>query len=295
MKKYGFLSMKKWSLPVWIFSICFYGCDIINPDETIPSYLYIDTFTFSCSPDQGYPSSKITDGWVYANNVFIGAYELPATIPVLSEGETDIIVYAGIKENGISGTGMIYPFYNGYTITKTMTKALTDSIFPSTIYKPTTAIKFVKRFDFNIGNDFNNAGGDVTLTTTTSPDLVFEGAQSGMAVFTGDADTLRTAASGLLFPTQDHLLFLEMDYKSDVQFEIWVTCHTNSGAVISDYVLTITKKDFWNKIYVNLNTELQFFSQYDPETYDLEIRAIESKGTDTATLYIDNLKIIQSI
>ena len=51
------------------------GCEIINPEEQIPSYVYINEFSFTTSLDiQGYASSKLPDAWVYANNEFIGAF-----------------------------------------------------------------------------------------------------------------------------------------------------------------------------------------------------------------------------
>lgn len=271
------------------------GCELINPDEKIPSYIYINEFSFSCSLDaQGFPSSKITDAWVYANNEFIGAFELPATVPILASGETELIVYAGIKENGISGTGMIYPFYNAYTLTTTLSEGVTDTIYPSTTYKPSTAITFLLRERFEIGNPFESVISNVALTTTSDPELVFEGTRSAIATFTDDLDTFWVGTSDpLLFPTIDHLLFLEIDYKCDIPYNVFLRCNTFTGTTIYDEILTITAKDYWNKIYVNLNPSLQFFASFQPESYNLEFRSVNGTA-DTAVILFDNLKIIQS-
>ena len=93
-------------------------------------------------------------------------------------------------------------------------------------------------------------------------------------------------------PTIDHQLFLELDYKCDIPFNIWVKCNTATGNSLYDEVLTITSKENWNKIYVNLNATLQYFASFQPESYHLEFRAINT--LDTATIMFDNIKIIQS-
>lgn len=269
------------------------GCDLINPEETVPSYIYIDHFSFSCDDTEGYPSEKILDGWVYANGQFIGAYELPATVPVIFTGETEIIVYPGIKENGISGTGIIYPFYTGYQTTVNLTEKETTTIHPSCTYKQ-GAETFIYLENFEIGNSFYAINSESGMDITTDPETVFEGVRSGVATLSGDADTLRISTGPLIFPTQDKLLFLEIDYKCDISYNVWINCNTLSGQTIASSVLTITAKEDWNKIYINLNPQLSFFSEYQPVSYNLEFRATKPEETDTAALYFDNLKIIRS-
>lgn len=280
-------------LPLFFISIIT-SCEIINPEETIPSYVYIDDFTFTCNLElQGYPSSKITDAWVYANGIFIGAFEIPATVPILESGETELIVYPGIKENGISGTGMIYPFYNGYTITRNLIAGETDTIHPSSTYKPSASLTFIFRDNFELGNQFHSVESDADLTTTTSVPDVFEGLRSAITTLTDDLDTFRVSTDPLFFGTIDKQLFLEIDYRCDLNFLVYLKCNTSGGSTIYDEVLTITAKDYWNKIYINLNPTLQFFSSYQPESYNLEFRAFNTTN-DTAQILLDNLKIIQS-
>ena len=280
-------------LPLFFITVIS-SCEIINPEEKIPSYIYINDFTFSCNLElHGYPSTKITDAWVYANGIFIGAFELPATVPILESGETDIIVYPGIKENGISGTGMIYPFYNGYSITRNLMEGETDTLYPSSTYKPSAAITFLFKDRFETGNSFHSVESEADLTTTTSVTDIFEGLRSAITTLTPDLDTFRVSTDPLFFGTIDHQLFLELDYKCDINYLVYLRCNTTGGSTIYDEVLTITPKDYWNKIYVNLNPTLQFFSAYQPESYNLEFRAINTLN-DTAQIYFDNLKIIES-
>ena len=276
-------------------ALVLHGCELINPDEQIPAYVYIDNFTFTTNLEtQGYASSKLPDAWVYANNEFIGAFELPATIPILAEGATEIIVYPGIKENGISGTGMIYPFYNPYTITRNLIAGATDTLHPATNYKNSSAITFLMVERFESSNPFYSVIPDATLTTTSDPELVFEGNRSAISYLTDVVDTFYVQTSDpLFFPTIDHQLFLELDYKCDIPFNVWMKCKTVNGNSIYDEVLTVTAKDYWNKIYINLNPSLQYFAASQPESYGIEFRAINTLDTAAQILY-DNIKIIQS-
>ncbi|HNW00406.1 MAG TPA: hypothetical protein PKL06_13610 [Chitinophagales bacterium] len=270
------------------------SCSLFDKEEAIPSYIHIDTITVTSSLEtQGFPSAKIIDAWVYVNGIFVGAFELPTSIPVLDTGEAEIIVYAGIKENGISGVSMIYPFYNAYSTTQQLTAGETLNLSPNVVYKPAAGITFSLLERFESSNAFEDNGTNVSLTTTTDPALVFEGNRSAFATMQDDIDTFRVVASNpILFPGADKQMFLELDYRCDIPFNVWVKCNTNDQPIY-DEVLTVTSKESWNKIYINLNPTLQFFSQYSPESIQLEFRAI-NPDTAVAQIFFDNIKIIQT-
>lgn len=269
------------------------GCNIINRDEPVPAYLYIEPFTFSCDVGtQGYPSEKITDAWVYVNGRIIGVYELPAEVPVLEKGMTDLIISPGIKENGISGNGVIYPFYKAYSLSADLEPDVTDSIHPSTVYA--TGLDFIYLERFETGNSFDAmTGSDAGLDITTNPADVFEGLRSGAATLYSSIDTLLIHTdNNYVLPQAGGTVFLEMDYKTNINFEIWLTAYTTSYGNIASYALTVTPKDTWNKIYINLTPKLDFFQPYSPNDYKLEIRAYKPSSTDTARLFFDNFKMI---
>lgn len=95
------------------------GCKVLDPDEEVPSYLYIKPFEVNVSnPIYGTASDKITDAWVYVDGAFWGIYELPAYIPYFGTDSTRIIIRPGIKQNGISSKRVYYPFYESYHLCK---------------------------------------------------------------------------------------------------------------------------------------------------------------------------------
>jgi hypothetical protein len=88
------------------------SCDKFEGDQTIPSYLAIDTIFLENNNliEEGELTHNFTDVWVYVDDQLIGAFELPAVVPVLVTGYHKLALYAGIKLNAISGTRVQHPF-----------------------------------------------------------------------------------------------------------------------------------------------------------------------------------------
>ena len=60
------------------------SCEKFSGDQTIPAYLGIDSIYLSTDYNsEGTASQRITDAWVYVDDEFLGAFELPARLPVL--------------------------------------------------------------------------------------------------------------------------------------------------------------------------------------------------------------------
>ena len=117
------------------------SCEVINPDEKVPAYIHIDKISVDANLGQGTDSSNISDAWIYINSELIGAFQLPATIPILKAGNQDIEIRSGVIINGIASTRTINPFYSYQT--KNI-KLIPDSIISfnvKTDYHP--SVKFV--------------------------------------------------------------------------------------------------------------------------------------------------------
>ena len=135
-----------------ISTLNFTSCNFYNPSEKVPAYLHIDSFDLKGNYDSsGTLSHSITDVWVIIDNEFIGAFELPADIPVLKEGSHKITLKAGIKENGIANTRLPYPFYAPYVATINLQANKTDTIRP-VIYYNDGAYRMVFNEDYENPN-----------------------------------------------------------------------------------------------------------------------------------------------
>ena len=91
------------------FSLLLFSCSEL--DLGIPNYLIIEEINVDDNT-----TANITDAWVYVDDNLIGVYELPANFPTLEEGIHKVRIRAGIKDNGISGIRIPYPFYSSYVI-----------------------------------------------------------------------------------------------------------------------------------------------------------------------------------
>ena len=108
-----------------LIAITFFSCEKeeINT-EGIPSYIQINEIVLE---DESV-TSNITDAWVYIDEQLQGVYELPANFPVLAEGKHKLRIKAGIKDNGIASTRVIYPLYSSFIIDRYFLKIFYDEI-----------------------------------------------------------------------------------------------------------------------------------------------------------------------
>ena len=111
----------------------FIGC---QQEDLTPSFLRIDGIDLATDgPSEGENSHDIVDAWVYVDNAPIGVFETPCTIPILEEGEHQLVIYAGVKKNGISNSRIIYPFYERWESTVNFVKEDTLVLSPVVSYK----------------------------------------------------------------------------------------------------------------------------------------------------------------
>ena len=91
--------------------VVFSSCKKDQFKAEIPSYIHIESIDLETDSFEGSDSQNLTDAWVTMDGNFLGAFELPCTIPILSDGAHEFRVSSGIKANGISATRIIYPFF----------------------------------------------------------------------------------------------------------------------------------------------------------------------------------------
>lgn len=266
------------------------ACDIVNPEETLPTYLKIERFNFSTTPAQGTASEQITDVWVFVNDLSLGVYELPATIPSLETGTQNVTLFPVIRENGVRSAPIIYPFYNRFETTVDLNIGETTTIQPTTTY--------VNNAIFELVEDFNSTGhllkgGDVNAVK------IVDGKGQ---ILLGEVEAVEFTSTGTFIdlPTANGLsVFLEFDYQTNVEFEIGLVgldpSPTNPiNATVYNVVLCPINR--WNKVYINLQ-EVLAVSQLPG--YKLAFRASTNDTgcgnivSEVPEVLIDNIKFIR--
>lgn len=243
--------MYKFLLPFTLLAIS--ACK--DASEQIPAYLSIQPFQVNAPG--GADWQKITDGWLYVNGEYLGAYTLPALVPVLNEGDNEIIVFPGVKENGIEATPNIYPYLTRFSKNYTLGAAQTTTIQPTTSYDQDMI------YGFDIGRGDFDGGSFIALENRDSDgainaELTTIGAFSGKSVLLKiDADhpimDVATEEIDNLPISGTPQVWLELQYKTDVPFFLYMLSGANQE---SQPVFQFNTSENWNKIYFNLTGTL---------------------------------------
>lgn len=267
------------------------GCNMVNPAEKVPTYFNIDTTTVlsTASATHGSTSHKITDVWVYYNFELLGAYELPARIPVIAEGKGQLQLVAGIWDNGLSGTRARYPFYNVDTHSFIAAPGQVINYFPKFTYRTadTPAIKYFSE-GFEQGNIFVPLNGDTSFAKTNDKAEVFEGDWSAKMNLTTANPTGESITTQEFFLTPNRDAYLELNYKSDVPFDLR-TQILHLGTTVTSDVMSFKARSSWTKVYVNLTG---FAASFQYGKFKFLLKSALLSGQTSANLYIDNFKII---
>lgn len=266
------------------------SCDFINPEEPVPSYIHIDKFTLTTTSEQGSSSSKITDAWVYVDDQLIGAFELPATFPVLQEGIHNVKIKPGIKVNGIAATRAIYPFYTYYSSDVTLIKDSAITINPTITYNASTVFEWKEAFEDGGISIEKTMFSDTIMEKTSDVNALFEGNYSGV-VHLDENHILYEGNSINNFdlPGGDTPVFLEMNYKTNC--EIYVGLYANSSTQSTPFgILYLNKTDTWNKIYINLKTAVN--SNTGATGFQVFFHIEKSSDASSGTILFDNIKLI---
>jgi len=274
------------------------ACYKFDGEQTVPTFIKIDTLSLETNYyEQGTSSQAITDAWLYVDDKLIGAFELPAMIPVLEQGNHKMEIRPGIKLNGISSTRVPYPFYQ--PITYSNFDFVPDSVL--TMGNPVT--KYYSNLDFVWLEDFEksnitfveNLGSDTVIERTEpagSPEAfsLDNSQHSGVVTLT----TERPVWSALSYnqfqnQAQGSLVLLELNFKTDNYMNIGVVVLEN-GAYIKVPLLVLNHSEDWTKIYVNLGPNLSLHP--GANIYQVYFETALEDGKSEAKIYLDNIKLI---
>ena len=277
-----------------IIIILIYSCEqeaekalILN----IEPFSFIDNSTCSNNIE----STNITDAWVTVNGNFMGAFEIPSSVPLIGLSEiTNLRISPGIKENGISATRIIYPFYEIFEQFETdFNENIT--LYPTTKFKETVNCKFSSTGSFEgLGDGLleeakNNSS---VISNTTNPNEVFQGEKSCKISLDSSSDTLYVTTKefsfieDLILPTN---VFLELNFKSSINFEYGLLNY-----ILNDSIEVegggINKSDEWKKIYLNLSE--QIVPYMNSSDFKIYFKGYFSGENSEDYILLDNIKVI---
>jgi hypothetical protein len=281
------------------------GFQACERNADIPVYLRIDDFRIETDFEtEGSASSKITTVWIELNGKEIGAYELPIVAPVIASGPTVVRITPGINLNGQLALRNQYEFYEPLIQNLDLSPGSEvrmktgNNLFPVTGYDEDFA-DIIKLENFEgAGVNFEPTPlSDTTLLVTEDENEIFseEGlnevnTKSGKVIIPrGNALAEFQSINSYDLPRFNRNVYLEVNYKCEVPILFGVIVD-EGFQVTKAPVVTALPRDEWNKIYINLVTEVSAY----PNAIDYKIffGAINTDPNSTPTFYIDNLKIV---
>jgi hypothetical protein len=279
-----------------LLTLCFYlifsSCNLINPKEDVPTFIQIDSVQVTPSnlAEHGSVSHKISDVWVYYDRELLGAFELPARIPVLAKSNGSIQVFAGIWDNGLGATRARYPFYKPYETNFVVSAGNTLQVNPIFSYYEASSSDITYQIEnFEQGNIFKKFSGDTNMVRTNNSNEVLEGEWAGKLFLTDTANKAEIMTDQAITIAPNNDAYLEFNYKSEMPFAVKVRVEHN-GAINYLDIISLRARDSWTKAYLNIKG---FPNAYQGSKLQFYFACNLPSGQTNATMLIDNFKIIR--
>ncbi|MBN2175917.1 MAG: hypothetical protein JW731_17440 [Bacteroidales bacterium] len=280
-------------LPVYSLLLTITSCEKFSGDQTVPSYLAIDSMYLTTAyATQGSASHNITDAWIYIDGTLIGAFEMPFhQVPALYKGEQRVKIFPGIKKNGIASTRVIYPFYAPVEKTCILTEdSILDLNVLKTTYTTNTEFLFLEDFEgVSIALDTTiRSEVGISLSDPGSP-MTFEGNHSGLVIM----DSARTFFECMSVP--DFLIpaapvFMELNFRSNNLLTVGTYIYTYSGIYQVPILNLNPTNDRWKKIYIDLTVTLNSYS--GATNFRIYFGTYQEDDIDQAAIAFDNIKVL---
>lgn len=268
-------------------------------DLDIPSYISIDSISVNVNTEQGTASNKIVDAWVYAGNDLEGAFELPASFPVLKAGATRLNIQPGIKLNGMAETRVPYPFYDTISVNVTLNRQNEVQLgHIATKYKSTAKFGWLEDFEDPYLSIDTTSRSSIKISRVGEPSLVssFPGegnSYAGKISIPTDDDFFECISHesytfSQTLPEEKSYVFLELNYKSNCPLTVGLFIY---GTELSQQpVLVVNSSEKWNKIYINFTPTISFNS--DATKFRVYLSARKQEDGPAAEIFIDNIKLL---
>lgn len=275
------------------------ACDKFEGDQTVPCWLSIEKIDLTDNPsiEEGVLSQNFTDVWVYVDDQILGAYELPAVIPVLEEGRHKLLITPGVKYNGISGTRGPYQFIEPYVDNDFMfIKDELILIRPELSYYDNTVFRWTEDFEDGFISFEATANSDTALNLVyhDPPDTLLQYI-SGAGYVDANRQVLECATNvsegnGFELPGGSSPVFLEIDYNTNLPFVIGLYV-TRLAEVIQNPIVVINPTNGeWKKMYVNMTSVVSDYG--NALHFNVFLRMEYESGMESPVLQIDNIRLL---
>lgn len=270
------------------------GCS--KEKAPLPAWLEIDSLRLTSNYiDQGSASSRFTDGWVFVNSNLVGGFELPARVPILAEGSTDLILYPGIQVNGFSGLRSTYLKVLPFRQQVNFVPGQTVKLNPVFQYDTLVQFPLLEDFEGNSGELFIKSPGTSGeyIRVSNSPQIAYEGNSCALIRHNGAESTLAQieALNWLTLPKGGMGIFFEFNFRANTSFVVSLLCRPSDGGPVQKLgIVGLNASETWKKIYITLSPTVNNFTtgnQFKPV-----IGMARQPEIPVQEVFLDNIKVL---
>jgi hypothetical protein len=274
-----------------------------------PVYLRLDAiYADTDYAEEGSAHQRFTTAWVYINQEPVGAFELPATVPmIMPEGDSELLIFPGINTNGIRSFRSINDAFRPIRIT--VTKPIGPGVDTLVLTPEQLTTTYQERYNVVVLEDFDEPGlafekdinSDTNFIRINDRDSIFqfipqgdtlpEPNNSSGLIILDENNNFVELASVAAYPISQGVqnVYLEVTYRTNNTLFFGLIADYPGGSQQAVTAAILPKKE-WNKIYINLITEIQAFP--GANGYKVFLTATKSNEVEQARIYLDNLKLI---
>lgn len=270
------------------------SCDTSKAPDV--AYIQIDTLLVSAGGSFGTSSADLSTFWVEQNGNQIGAFATPAKVPVLAGENQSIRIIPGVHINGS------YSQRNQYEmlIPKTFNWDLAIGEV-KTLSANATTFSYNQDYTIEVIEDFDDVGlnflrspkSDTNLLIVNEASEVFNYPgempnKSGKIVMKPMSRAEFKTLQAFELPQYGANVWMEVNYKTEIPLTFGVVANEQLQSIQAPVVTLFANED-WNKVYINLVTEVSGYP--NAGDYNLFFGALNTTE-DSATIYIDNIKLL---
>ena len=285
-----------------IVALALTGCE--KTEFTAPSFIHLDAIVLQPNgnhllfDDAGMLTSDVVAAYVVVHRPgagkvdTIGLFELPFTAPILYEGELDYIeFYPAVQQ---SGSSLALPFYTFYH--KIRHEGGTLSVGDTLDFGTDTTTYNLVREDMRIFIPFEKPASDIYFDSvmvweTEAPGEACTGNGYGRVPVPADRSYVDFALEPTITVTDPtKIVYMELDTRSDMDFEIYMNSRYDSGSAINKYsVMVVRKSSTWQHLYINLGKTWAYVNHY--KDFTLSFTALNGDGEE-GDIRLDNVRIL---
>ncbi|MBL7690668.1 MAG: hypothetical protein JNM41_03675 [Flavipsychrobacter sp.] len=258
------------------------GCNIINPSEPVATHVRIDSFSF-----ENGARHDIRYAWVYYNNNPVGAFDLPATVPIIASGKGTLQIAPGIPIDGRGERPVAYPFFRIYTTELNYEPGKIQTVSPTTGYYDSVKYTVISEFEGGI-TKFAKYFGTTSITTTSVDSLKLDGTGTGLVLLQSPNDS-SIDSTRAPFKVPEGAAFIEFEYKSSLNVQIGIRGLLSNVLITNIDARGVYPSATWKKFYFNITG---FINKQPGGDYYFYIKTSVPPGQTSGKLLIDNIRLV---